>query len=144
MARRSVRGRPTDMNDDTSALTTQSYHISHLPLPVLLPSIPSPTSDRCDTTGVPVSPPTRSVPVINRVPWTSSTCLLCVSNDSQDSSSKPAPSPSLCYSLIHTHRSIGYRNIPQSLTESSTRLIYLRVYDSRAISSKPAPSLSSL
>ncbi len=38
----------------------------------------------------------------------------------------------------------NYRNIPQTLTESVTRLIYLRVYDSRASSSKPAPSPSSL
>ena len=51
---------------------------------------------------------------------------------------------SLSYSLTHDHRSIGYRNIPQSLTDSVTRLIYLRVYDNRTNSSKPSPSPSSL
>ncbi len=68
-------------------------------------------------------------------------------HDSRASSSKSAPSPlslidSLCYSLTHTHRSIGYRNIPQPLADpaSGSKLIYLRVYDSRVSSSKPAPS----
>jgi hypothetical protein len=64
-------------------------------------------------------------------------------HDSRASSSKSAPSPlSLCYSLTHTHRSIGYRNIPQPLAgpASGSKLIYLRVYDSRVSSSKPAPS----
>jgi hypothetical protein len=57
----------------------------------------------------------------------------------------PGPSPSsLCYLLTHAHRSIGYRNIPQTLDESVVRLIYLRVYDSRATSSKTEPSPSSL
>ena len=64
--------------------------------------------------------------------------------DSRDSSRKTAPSPSLCYSLTHAHRSIGYPNIPQSLTDSVTRLIYLRVYDNRDNSSKSTPSQSSL
>ena len=49
-----------------------------------------------------------------------------------------------CYSFTHAHRFIGYRNIPQPLVESVTRLIDLRVYDSRASSSKPTPSPSSL
>ena len=60
-------------------------------------------------------------------------------------SHQSVPSPSLWYSLKHTHRSIGYRNRnPQSLTEWSTRLMYLCVYDSRDSShqSGPSPSLS--
>jgi hypothetical protein len=86
-----------------------------------------------------------SAPAISRVPYTSATCLLCVSNDSQSCSRKTAPSPSsLFYSLTHSHRSIGYHNIPQPLTDSVTRLIYLRVYDSRASSSKPVLFPSSL
>jgi hypothetical protein len=56
---------------------------------------------------------------------------------------QPAPSPSLFYSLTHTHRSIGYRNRnPQPLADSSVRLIYLRVYDSRVSSHQSAPSPS--
>jgi hypothetical protein len=52
--------------------------------------------------------------------------------DSRDTSRQPAPSPFLCYSLTHAHRSVGYRNRnPQPLTESDSRLMYLRVYDSR-------------
>ena len=54
--------------------------------------------------------------------------------DSRDRSCKTAPSwtsPSLSYSLPHVHRSIGYHNIPQSPSESATRLMYFRVYDSR-------------
>ena len=90
------------MYDDTIDLTTQLYHISYLPLPVLLPSIPCPTSHRCDTTGVSVPPPRRSVPVISRVPYTSVTCLLCVSNDRQNNPRKSTPSPSsLSYSFSH-------------------------------------------
>ena len=42
------------------------------------------------------------------------------------------------------HRSIGNRNIPQLLVESTTRLIYLRLYDNRGDSSKSTPSPSSL
>jgi hypothetical protein len=39
------------------------------------------------------------------------------------SSRQPAPSPSLCYSLTHAHRSIGYHNRnPQPLAESAARL----------------------
>ena len=133
-SRRSVKGHPTDMYDDTRPLTTQSYHISYLPLPVLLPSIPWPASDSCDTTVY-----LYLHPDIIRVPCTSVICLLCVSNDSQDNSRKPSPSPSLCYSLTHLHRSIGYLHIPQSLSESVERLTYLRVYDSRNISSRPHP-----
>ena len=91
-----------------------------------------------------LSPLRRSVPVIIRVPCTSVTFLLCVSNDIQNSSHKPTPSPSLSYSRTHAHRSIGYRNISQILTESVTRLIHLRVYDNRGSSSKSAPSQSSL
>ena len=54
------------MHDDKSALTTQSYHISYLPLPSLAPSIPRPASDRCDIAGVPVPPLRRSAPTISR------------------------------------------------------------------------------
>ena len=63
--------------------------------------------------------------------------------DSRDSSLQPAPSPSVCYSLTHAHRSIGYRNRnPQPLAESAVRLMYLRVYDSRDSSHQSAPSPS--
>jgi hypothetical protein len=63
--------------------------------------------------------------------------------DSRDSSRQPAPSPSLCYSLTHAHRSIGYPNRnPQPLADSSARLMYLRVYDSRISSHQPPPSPS--
>jgi hypothetical protein len=65
--------------------------------------------------------------------------------DSRDRSRQHAPSPSLCYSLTHAHRSIGYRNRnPQLLAESAARLMYLRVYDNRDSShqSAPSPSLS--
>ncbi len=86
----------------------------------------------------------RSDPVINRVPWTSVTWPLCVSNDIQDSFHKTSPFPWLSYSFTHTHRSISYHNIPQSLTDSTVRLIYLRVYDDRTNSYKPSPSPSSL
>ena len=52
-------------------------------------------------------------------------------------------SPSVCYSLTHAHRSIGYRNRnPQPLTESAARLMYLCVYDSRDSSHQSAPSPS--
>ena len=61
---------------------------------------------------------------------------------SRDRSRKITPSPSLYYSLTHGHRSIGYHNQTQPLTESTTRLMHLRVYDSRDSSSKPAPSPS--
>jgi hypothetical protein len=64
---------------------------------------------------------------------------------SRDSSNsrQPSPSPSLVYSFTHTHRSIGYRNRnPQPLAESTTRLMYLRVYDSRDSSCQSAPSPS--
>ena len=45
--------------------------------------------------------------------------------------------------VTHSPRSFGYRNIiPQSLAESDSRLLYLRVHDSRDISSKPEPSPS--
>ncbi len=63
--------------------------------------------------------------------------------DSRHSSRQSAPSPSLCYSLTHAHRSIGYRNRnPQSLDDSTVRLMYLRVYDSRHSSHQPSPSPS--
>ncbi len=66
-----------------------------------------------------------------------------LSHDSRDRSRQSTPSPSLCYSLTHTHRSIGHRNRnPQLLTESDTRLMYLRVYDSRDSSRQPALSPS--
>ncbi len=46
-------------------------------------------------------------------------------------------------SLTHAHRSIGYRNRnPQLLSESVTRLMFLRVYDNRDNSRQPAPSPS--
>ena len=78
-----------------------------------------------------------------RVQWASDTSLLCVSNDNRDSSWKSAPSPTLCYSITHAHRSIGYHNLnPESLTESTERLMYLRVYDSRDSSRQTAPSPS--
>ena len=64
-------------------------------------------------------------------------------HDNRDISRQSVPSPSLCYSLTHVHRSIGYRNRnPQSLAESATRLMYLRVYDSRDSSCQSAPSPS--
>jgi hypothetical protein len=67
---------------------------------------------------------------------------LCV-YDNRDRSRQPALSPSLCYSLTHAHRSIGYRNHnPQLLTDSSARLMYLLVYDSRVRSHQPALSPS--
>ena len=45
--------------------------------------------------------------------------------------------------LTHAHRSIGYRNRnPQPLADSSARLMYLRVYDSRVSSHQPPPSPS--
>ncbi len=63
--------------------------------------------------------------------------------DSRDSSRQTAPFPSLCYSLTHAHRSIGYHNRnPQPLADSAARLMYLRVYDSRDSSRQPAPSPS--
>ena len=70
--------------------------------------------------------------------------------DSRDSSRQPAPSPSLCYLLTHAHRSIGYRNRnPQPLADSSARLadssarlMYLRVYESRDRSGQTVPSPS--
>jgi hypothetical protein len=58
--------------------------------------------------------------------------------DSRVSSRHPPPSPSLCYSLTHAHRSIGHRNRnPQPLSGSPARLMYLRVYDSRVSSRQP-------
>jgi hypothetical protein len=63
--------------------------------------------------------------------------------DSRDSSRQLAPSPSLCYSLTHAHRSIGYRNRnPQLLADSAARLMYSRVYDNRDSSHQSAPSPS--
>ena len=60
-----------------------------------------------------------------------------------DSRLARAPAFSPCYSLTHPHRFIGYHNRhPQPLTDSSTRLMYLRVYDSRISSHQPAPSPS--
>jgi hypothetical protein len=55
----------------------------------------------------------------------------------------PRPYATRWVSLTHEHRSIGYRNRnPQPLADSSTRLMYLRVYDSRISSHQPAPSPS--
>jgi hypothetical protein len=60
-----------------------------------------------------------------------------------DSRLARAPVLSPSYSLTHAHRFIGYRNRnPQPLTDSSARLIYLRVYDNRDSSRQPAPSPS--
>ena len=42
--------------------------------------------------------------------------------DNRDSSSKSAPSPSLCYSFTHTQVH-GYHHKPKPLTESCVRLI---------------------
>jgi hypothetical protein len=64
--------------------------------------------------------------------------------DSRDRSRQPAPIPSLCYSLTHAHRFIGYHNRnPQPLSDSVTRLMNLRVYDNRDNSHQSAtiPSL---
>jgi hypothetical protein len=67
---------------------------------------------------------------------------LCV-YDSRDNSRQPVPSPSLCYSFTHAHRSIGYRNRnPQLLADSTTRLMHLHVYDIRDSSRQLAPSPS--
>jgi hypothetical protein len=73
---------------------------------------------------------------------------LCSNNssciyDSRDSSRQPSPSPSLCYSLTHAHRSIGYRNHnPQPLSDSAARLMHLRVHDNRDNSHQSAHSPS--
>jgi hypothetical protein len=61
----------------------------------------------------------------------------------RDTSRQPAPSLSLCYSLTHPHRSIGYHNPnPQPLADSAARLMYLCVYDNRDSSRQTAPSPS--
>ena len=63
---------------------------------------------------------------------------------SNHDSLKPVPSPSgpsLSYSFTYTHRSIGYHNQPQS-HESVTRLMYLRIHDSRDNTRKAVPSPS--
>ena len=52
------------MRDDKTDTTTADH--THRPLPSFTPSIPCPDSDRCDTTGGPVPPSRRSVPVISR------------------------------------------------------------------------------
>ena len=62
-----------------------------------------------------------------------------VSPTESPESRKSTPSPSLYYSLTHAHRSAGYRNQTQPLTESTTRLIYLRVYDIWDIYRNPHP-----
>jgi hypothetical protein len=63
--------------------------------------------------------------------------------DNRDICHQSVPSPSLCYPLTHTHRSIGYHNRnPQPLTDSTTRLMYLRVYDNRDSSNQSTPSPS--
>jgi hypothetical protein len=90
---------------------------------------------------------TRSTPVIRGVPYTSVTCLLCVSNHVTVKLPLTRPYPPCPYptrSHIDTHRSILHRNTPHPLTDSVTRLIYLRVYDSRVSSSQLTPSPSSL
>jgi hypothetical protein len=59
------------------------------------------------------------------------------------STSRWTLSPSLWYSITHARRSIGYRHsIPHPLVESTVRLMYLRVYDTRDSSCKPEPSPS--
>jgi hypothetical protein len=53
------------------------------------------------------------------------------------------PRPYDTRSHIHVHRSIGYRNRNlQPLADSTVRLMYLRVYDSRDSPRQPAPSPS--
>ncbi len=62
-----------------------------------------------------------------------------------DSRLTRAPVLSPYYSFTHPHRSIGYHHHnPQPLTDSTVRLMYLRVYDNRDRSrqSVPSPSLS--
>ena len=51
---------PAEMHDDKRALNTTTCNISYLPVPVLVPSVHCPPSDRCVTTGVSMSPPRRS------------------------------------------------------------------------------------
>ncbi len=170
LSRRPSKDQPPADIRDGKTTTTTTDHTTHIPLPAVAPSIFCPDSDRCDTTGVPVSP---LRPVINRfhpnvnilgrewieVVWEMSgrlpqqcqeryrrvhiltewtlvflcvtfrgspfihyaptSSLLCVYNDNRDSSSKTTPSPSLSYSVTHAHRSIGYRNHIQPLTESA-------------------------
>ena len=63
-------------------------------------------------------------------------------SDRRDGSSKPGHSPFLSSSLTHPHRSIGYHNQPQSLTES-VRLVFERVpvFDTTVVSTlSPLPS----
>ena len=55
---------PADMCDDKTVTTTADHN--NIPQPALAPSIPCPDSDRCDTTGVPVSPVRQSAPAISR------------------------------------------------------------------------------
>jgi hypothetical protein len=53
------------------------------------------------------------------------------------------PRPYATRSHMYWYRSICYHNHnPQPLTESSTRLMYLRVYDNQDISRQPVPSPS--
>ncbi len=82
-----------------------------------------------------MSPPIRSVHVIRRVPCTSVTCLLCVSNDSQDNLGISETRTLFVLILLHN---TYYSKIQKP------RLIHLRVYDRRASSSKDTPSPSSL
>jgi hypothetical protein len=60
-------------------------------------------------------------PVVSRVTFHAARLMHLRVYDSRDSSRQPAPSPSVCCSLTHVHRSIGYRNRnPQPLAESAT------------------------
>jgi hypothetical protein len=64
-----------------------------------------------------------------------------------DRCSEQPPGPDRPFSKfscsLHAHRSIGYRNLkPKSLTDSVTRLMYLRVYDNRDTSHQHVPSSS--
>jgi hypothetical protein len=79
---------------------------------------------------------------VGRVPYGPVNSLLYVSSDRWDRSRQTAPSPPLCYSLTHAHRSIGYRNLnPQSLSESVVRPMYLRVLQCQSTYLLPARTL---
>ena len=78
--------------------------------------------------------------IINMHQWSIRQGRGCLQHPRQEhiihSFRKLVPSPSLCYSLTHVHRSICYRNQTQPLAEDATRLMYLRVYDSQDSSRK--------
>ncbi len=76
----------------------------------------------------------RDTPCLLGVQCTRVTSLLCVSRDSRDSASEPAPSPFPPSSLTHVHRCIGYRNPTCHSMSTSARLMYLSMYDSSVAS----------